>query len=71
VTRGQKRIFVIWTRLNRDDGVSVRLNSIGTDSLGRSGLTGHVDHKFRERFGASIMLSIVGGVIWNERGRSL
>lgn len=61
VTRGQKRIFVIWTRLIRDDGVSVRLNSIGTDSLGRSGLTGHVDNKFRERFGASIMLSIVGG----------
>ncbi|WP_426289751.1 type IV secretion system protein VirB10 (plasmid) [Ensifer adhaerens] len=61
VTRGQKRVFVIWTRLIRDDGVSVRLNSIGTDSLGRSGLTGHVDNKFRERFGASIMLSIVGG----------
>jgi len=61
VTRGQKRIFVIWTRLIRDDGVSVRLNSIGTDSLGRSGLTGHVDNKYRERFGASIMLSIVGG----------
>ncbi|XOK15642.1 type IV secretion system protein VirB10 (plasmid) [Agrobacterium tumefaciens] len=61
VTRGQTRIFVIWTRLIRDDGVSVRLNSIGTDSLGRSGLTGHVDNKFRERFGSSIMLSIVGG----------
>ncbi|UWU12598.1 type IV secretion system protein VirB10 (plasmid) [Sinorhizobium medicae] len=61
VTRGQKRVFVVWTRLIRDDGVSVRLNSIGTDSLGRSGLTGHVDNKFRERFGASILLSIVGG----------
>jgi type IV secretion system protein VirB10 len=60
VTRGQKRIFVIWTRLIRNDGVSIRLNSIGADSLGRSGLTGHVDNKFRERFGASIMLSIVG-----------
>lgn len=61
VTRGQKRIFVVWTRLIRDDGASVRLNSIGADSLGRSGLTGHVDNKFRERFGASILLSIVGG----------
>lgn len=60
ITRGQKRIFVIWTRLIRDDGVSVRLDSIGADGLGRSGLTGHVDNKFRERFGASIMLSIVG-----------
>ncbi|TIS15774.1 MAG: TrbI/VirB10 family protein, partial [Mesorhizobium sp.] len=46
VTRGQKRIFVIWTRLIRDDGVSVRLSSIGTDSLGRSGLTGIVDNKW-------------------------
>jgi len=61
VTRGQRRVFVVWTRLIRDDGVSVRLNSIGADSLGRSGLTGHVDNKFRERFGASILLSIVGG----------
>ncbi|MEI9411906.1 type IV secretion system protein VirB10 [Mesorhizobium salmacidum] len=61
ITRGQRRIFVIWTRLLRDDGVSVRLNSIGADSLGRSGLTGRVDTKFRERFGAAILLSIVGG----------
>jgi type IV secretion system protein VirB10 len=60
VVRGQKRIFVIWTRLFRDDGVSVRLNSIGTDSLGRSGLTGRVDNKWRERFGSAIVLSIVG-----------
>jgi len=60
VTRGQKRIFVIWTRLLRDDGVSVRLNSIGTDSLGRSGLTGIVDTKWRERFGSAILLSVVG-----------
>lgn len=45
----------------RDDGVSVRLNSIGADSLGRAGLTGRVDKKFRERFGAAVLLSIVGG----------
>lgn len=60
ITRGQKRIFVVWTRLIRDDGVNVRLNSIGTDSLGRSGLTGLVDNKWRERFGSAILLSVVG-----------
>ncbi len=43
VMTGQTRVFVVWTRLLRDDGVSVRLNSVGTDSLGRSGLTGIVD----------------------------
>lgn len=61
IVRGQTRIFVIWTRMLRDDGVSVRLGSIGADSLGRSGLTGRIDNKFRERFGAAILLSIVGG----------
>ncbi|MGN6448634.1 MAG: type IV secretion system protein VirB10 [Brucella intermedia] len=60
VMTGQIRVFVVWTRLLRDDGISVRLNSMGTDSLGRSGLTGIVDKKWRERFGASIMLSVVG-----------
>jgi type IV secretion system protein VirB10 len=61
IVRGQKRIFVVWSRMLRDDGVSIRLDSIGADSLGRSGLTGQVDNKFRERFGAAILLSIVGG----------
>ncbi|KIP98108.1 conjugal transfer protein TrbI [Agrobacterium tumefaciens] len=60
ITRGQKRIFVVWTRLIRDDGVNIRLNSIGTDGLGRSGLSGRVDNKWRERFGSAILLSIVG-----------
>ena len=60
ITRGQTRIFVVWSRMLRDDGVTVRLNSIGADSLGRSGLTGRVDKKFRERFGAAVLLSIVG-----------
>jgi type IV secretion system protein VirB10 len=60
ITRGQTRIFVVWTRMLRDDGVSVRLNSIGADSLGRAGLAGRVDKKFRERFGAAVLLSVVG-----------
>ena len=62
ITTGQTRIFVVWTKLIRDDGVSVRLNSIGSDSLGRSGMSGFVDKKFKERFGAAIVLSVVGSV---------
>lgn len=57
---GQTRVFVVWTRLIRQDGASISLGSMGTDSLGRSGMTGHVDKKFRERFSSSILLSIVG-----------
>lgn len=61
VMTGQTRIFVVWTRLIRSDGASIRLNSIGADSLGRSGMTGNVDRHFAERFGNAIMLSVVGG----------
>jgi type IV secretion system protein VirB10 len=61
LSRGQTRVFMIWTRMLRADGVSMMLGSIGTDSLGRSGLTGEVDDHFLERFGSAMMLTIAGG----------
>jgi type IV secretion system protein VirB10 len=61
LARGQTRIFIVWTRLLRADGVSVALGSIGTDDLGRAGLTGTVDNRYVERFGSAILLSVVGG----------
>jgi len=61
LTRGQTRVFVVWTRLLRSDGVSVQLGSNGTDDLGRAGSAGTVDNHYVERFGAAILLSLVGG----------
>ena len=61
VTRGQERIFIVWARMIRADGVSVQLGSYGTDALGRSGLTGKVDKKYWERFGPPALLTMVGG----------
>ena len=58
---GQTRVFMVWTRALRSDGVSLSLGSYGTDALGRSGVTGEVDEHYAERFGAAIVLSIVGG----------
>lgn len=51
ITRGQERIFIVWTRLIRPDALSIQLGSFGTDSLGRTGMTGVVDRKYLERFG--------------------
>lgn len=59
LTKGQSRVFVIWNRLIRPDGVSIQLGSYGTDNLGRSGLTGKVDTHFFERFGSSVLLSFI------------
>lgn len=62
IARGQSRILIVWTRALRSDGTSVSLGAYGTDDLGRSGVTGFVDKHYLERFGASAVLSIVGGV---------
>ena len=34
LNRGQSRIFIVWTRMLRADGVSLMLGWTGTDSLG-------------------------------------
>lgn len=59
LVRGQTRVFVIWNRVLRQDGVSINIGSMGTDDLGRSGLAGDLDTHFFERFGSSILLSLI------------
>ena len=56
---GQSRVFVIWTRVIRPDGVSVQIGSPGEDALGRGGLTGDVDSHFFARFGGAVLLSVL------------
>jgi type IV secretion system protein VirB10 len=62
IAQGQTRVFVVWTRMLRSDGVSVQLGSNGTDDLGRAGNAGFVDNHYVERFGSAVLLSLVGGV---------
>ncbi|WP_292307622.1 TrbI/VirB10 family protein, partial [Mesorhizobium sp.] len=61
IARGQTRVFIVWNRMIRSDGVSVNIASPGADSLGRGGMAGRVDRHWLERFGSAIVLSIVGG----------
>ena len=60
--QGQKRAYVIWTRLIRPDGVSVALASPGTGFDGSGGLPGDVDSHFFKRFGSAMLLSVIGGL---------
>ena len=62
MSMGQSRAFVIWTRVTRPDGVSVDIGSPAADELGRGGLAGEVDRHFFQRFGGSILLSVLNGI---------
>ncbi|MER9927104.1 hypothetical protein NKJ84_30415 [Mesorhizobium sp. M0048] len=62
LARGQKRVFIVWSRVIRSDGISVDIKSPGADALGRGGMGGRVDTHWVERYGNAIMLSVVGGV---------
>lgn len=61
VMQGQNRIFVIWNRIILPNGISVMINSPGTDELGRAGNgADDVDTHFFARFGQAILLSLIG-----------
>ncbi|MBX7459251.1 type VI secretion protein [Qipengyuania sp. 1NDH17] len=60
---GQKRAYVIWTRLIRPDGASVNLASPAIGFDGTTGLEGKVSgNGFFKRFGSAMLLSVVGGL---------
>ena len=60
---GQKRAYVIWTRLIRPDGASVNLASPAVGFDGTTGLEGKVSgNGFFSRFGSAMLLSVVGGL---------
>ncbi|MDG5746852.1 TrbI/VirB10 family protein [Qipengyuania sp. XHP0207] len=60
---GQKRAYVIWTRLIRPDGASVNLASPAIGFDGTTGLAGKVSgNGFFKRFGSAMLLSVVGGL---------
>jgi type IV secretion system protein VirB10 len=62
VEQGQRRAYVIWTRLIRPDGVSVNLASPAVGFDGATGIEGDVNSHFFKRFGSGLLLSVVGGL---------
>ena len=61
VAQGASRVFIVWTRLIRPDGVSIALASPAVDDLGRGGVGGKVNRHFLQRYGGAILLSVLTG----------
>ena len=59
IITGQNMGFVNWSEIDTPYGVRVRIDSLGTDSLGASGINVWVDEKWGKRFGGAILLSFI------------
>lgn len=59
---GQTRVYIVWQRLIRSDGLTIAIASPAIDFSGRTGLGGKVDGHFLKRFGSAALLSVVGGL---------
>ncbi|MBA4794657.1 MAG: TrbI/VirB10 family protein [Phenylobacterium sp.] len=56
---GERRLFVLWTRVVTPKGVAIALRSPAADALGRAGVGGALQGRFWERFGGALLLSLV------------
>ncbi|WP_375606525.1 MULTISPECIES: type IV secretion system protein VirB10 [unclassified Bartonella] len=61
IKQGQSRLFVLWTRAKTPTGVIIDLASPATDSLGRAGFDGNINTHWWERFGSSLLLTVIDG----------
>lgn len=69
IRKGQDLIFMAWRRAIRPDGIEVMLDSVGTNALGRAGMSGEVNNHYVQIFGTAAMLSIIGaGASMNGKG---
>lgn len=58
IVRGQARIFIVWNRVIRPDGIDLQMEAPNMDSLGRAGLAGYVDERYFEIFSGALLSSV-------------
>jgi type IV secretion system protein VirB10 len=59
---GQRRVGIIWRRLETPEHVLMDIDAPAADALGRPGIPGTIDTHFWDRFGAAIALSLISDV---------
>lgn len=58
--RGDARLAVVWTEMIRPDGARILVSGESADAMGRAGLVGKVDDRLVERYGAAVLISLLG-----------
>lgn len=58
-----ERVALNWERFITPSGVSVRMNGIGYDQMGRPGVPGFIDRRYWQRFGLPLLMSAVTSLI--------
>ena len=56
---GQRRLFIVWTRVRTPEGVEVDIQSPAADPLGTSGVPGYLEQRWVERIGAALLVSVM------------
>lgn len=57
--QGQDRVYIIWSRIIRPDGIDIFVNSPGVDGLGRPGIEGYLDNRYQQIFTGAILTSVL------------
>lgn len=56
---GVSKVFIAWADIETPEGVSIKIDSMGADQLGGSGVDAWIDHHYMQRFGGAILLSFI------------
>lgn len=56
---GEARLDISWSRIIRPDGVSINIDNQAADVMGRTGLPGDLDTRFFEKYGSSLLTSVI------------
>lgn len=70
LANGQERLFVLWRQITTPPPNSVRitLNSPAADEMGEAGLSGDINHHYREKIGSALLLSGIESLLSGASG---
>jgi hypothetical protein len=68
---GEARLAISWSRIIRPDGVSINIDTQAADIMGQTGLPGDLDSRFFEKYGSSLLTSVIAAAgDWALNGSS-